>query len=112
MRNKVLVDNAVYGFGQQLSNGIPITPFKEDKTDCEFLCLMRFLVRISTVDDIRAALRDAFSFENISCKEKYDFDIFIGYYDTEECETEQQEDDEWLEKNLPLMRVSSTETNN
>jgi len=50
---------------------------------------MRFLVRISTVDDIRAALRDAFSFENISCKEKYDFDIFIGYYDTEECEAEQ-----------------------
>lgn len=49
---------------------------------------MRFLVRISTVDDLRVALRDAFSFENISCKEKYDFDIFIGYYDTEECELE------------------------
>ena len=73
---------------------------------------MRFLVRICIVDDLRFALRDLFSFEDISCKEKYYFDVFIGYYDTEECELEQQEDDEWLETNLPLLPVSSAETNN
>ena len=33
IKNIILVDNAVYGFGQQLSNGVPITPFKEDKND-------------------------------------------------------------------------------
>jgi len=49
-----------------LSNGVPITPFKEDKTDKEFVSLQRFLVRISLEDDLREALRDAFSFENIS----------------------------------------------
>ena len=37
LKDIILVDNAVYGFEYQLSNGIPITPFKEDKTDWEFL---------------------------------------------------------------------------
>jgi hypothetical protein len=30
MKDMILVDNAVYSFGMQLSNGIPITPFKGD----------------------------------------------------------------------------------
>lgn len=90
MKDIILVDNAVYGFGQQLSNGVPITPFKEDKNDKEFLSLMRFLVRIHREHDLRLALRDAFSFENISCKDKYDFENFIEFYDYEACELEQE----------------------
>lgn len=43
------------------------------------------------------ALRDAFSFENISSKEKYDFERFIDYYDYEACEIEQEQDDEYEE---------------
>lgn len=98
MKDMILVDNAVYGFGQQLSNGVPITPFKEDKNDKEFLSLMRFLVRIHKENDLRLALRDAFSFENISCKEKYDFENFIEFYDYEACEQEQEEDDDYEEQ--------------
>lgn len=98
MKDIILVDNAVYGFGQQLSNGVPITPFKEDKTDKEFVSLQRFLVRISQEDDLREALRDAFSFENISQKDKYDFEKFIHYYDFEDCEEEQEKDDDYDEQ--------------
>jgi len=81
MKNKVLVDNAVYCFGQHLSNGVPITPFKEDKSDREFISLMRFLIRIGSMDDIRVALSDAFSFEDMANKEKYNFSSFIKYYE-------------------------------
>lgn len=36
LKDMLIVDNAVYSFGQQLDNGIPITPFKEDPQDIEF----------------------------------------------------------------------------
>lgn len=39
----VLVDNAVYSFGYQLENGIPIIPFYEDKEDEELLHLSQYL---------------------------------------------------------------------
>ena len=39
----LLVDNAVYSFGEQLDNGIPIKSFMEDTNDKEFLHLMRYL---------------------------------------------------------------------
>lgn len=39
----IIVDNAVFSFGAQLANGIPITPFKEDKEDTEFICLMNYI---------------------------------------------------------------------
>jgi len=39
LSDMVLVDNAVYSFGYQLENGIPIIPFYEDKDDEELLHL-------------------------------------------------------------------------
>lgn len=52
MKNILLVDNAVYCFGLQLSNGIPVMPFKEDKTDREFELLTKLLLRIAAEDDV------------------------------------------------------------
>ena len=49
----IIVDNAVYSFGAQLSNGIPITPFKDDKDDTEFICLMNYLEMLRKYDDMR-----------------------------------------------------------
>lgn len=46
LKDVILVDNAVYSFGAQLNNGIPITPFKDDKDDTEFLSLMNYLEAI------------------------------------------------------------------
>ena len=36
----IIVDNAVYSFGYQLENGIPIIPFYNDKEDVELLHLI------------------------------------------------------------------------
>lgn len=65
LKDMILVDNAVYSFGAQLSNGIPITPFKDDKDDTEFVCLMNYLQNIIDLDDFREANRDAFRMEQV-----------------------------------------------
>jgi len=43
MKDLLIVDNAVYSFGFQLENGIPIIPFYEDKEDEELLHLTQYL---------------------------------------------------------------------
>lgn len=85
LKNMLLVDNAVYSFGVQLSNGIPIIPFKEDKNDKEFVFLIQFLIDYHDEEDLRVPCRDNFYLEEISA---YNFDDFITYYDWEECEAE------------------------
>ena len=97
LKDIILVDNAVYCFGVQLSNGVPMTPFKEDKSDEEFVSLQNFLVRIHDEPDVRVALRHAFGLEDLFSKEKYNFDGFIEYYDIDACEEEQEQDDEYEE---------------
>ena len=42
--NLVLIDNAPYSYYFQLSNGIPILPFYNSKTDMELKSLERFLL--------------------------------------------------------------------
>jgi len=56
----VIVDNAVYSFGRQLENGIPITPFSEDKNDTEFICLKNYLTSLKDVKDFRECNKAAF----------------------------------------------------
>jgi hypothetical protein len=88
LKDMLLVDNAVYSFGMQLSNGIPITPFKEEKDDKEFLFLKRFLFDIKDYDDLREPIRGAFQLDKLIEDERFSFDDFIEYYDYEECEEE------------------------
>jgi CTD small phosphatase-like protein 2 len=57
LKDVMLVDNAVYSFGAQLSNGIPIIPFKDDKDDFEFLSLMSFIKNIHNEYDFRVPLK-------------------------------------------------------
>ena len=61
----ILVDNAVYSFGAQLSNGTPIIPFKDDAEDREFLFLMNYLKLIKDADDLRKVNREAFKMEQV-----------------------------------------------
>jgi CTD small phosphatase-like protein 2 len=86
MKDMILVDNAIYSFGLQLSNGIPIIPFKHDKTDEEFVYLKNFLLEVHHLEDLREPLKASFNFEELSLD--YNFDEFIDYYDYEECEIE------------------------
>jgi len=57
----VIVDNAVYSFGYQLENGIPIIPFYDDKKDEELLHLTQYLECLfRTGGDVREHNRKAF----------------------------------------------------
>ena len=89
LKDLIIVDNAVYSFGAQLANGIPITPFKDDKEDTEFLCLMNYLENIKDLDDMRVANRQAFKMEHIY---KFSNDNYISEYDYELCEKDSDED--------------------
>ena len=60
LKDIVIIDNAVYSFGFQLDNGIPILPFYEDKTDEEMLHLIYYLKCLSQFDDIRDQNKKAF----------------------------------------------------
>lgn len=65
MSDMIIVDNAVYSFGAQLANGIPITPFKDDVEDREFLYLMSYLDLLKDCDDMRELNREAFKMEQV-----------------------------------------------
>jgi len=73
-KDTIIVDNAVYSFGAQLSNGIPITPFKDDKDDREFICLMNYLTAIKDCDDLRVPNKAAFKMEQVY---KFNLDNYI-----------------------------------
>jgi len=49
----IIVDNAVYSFGYQLDNGIPIIPFYEDKNDEELMHLIFYIDCLAKVPDVR-----------------------------------------------------------
>jgi len=89
----ILVDNAIYSFGLQLSNGIPIIPFKTDMSDREFVFLKRFLLDCHNLNDLREPLKASFHFEELF--QAYNFSEFISFYDFEDCELEQFKDEEF-----------------
>jgi CTD small phosphatase-like protein 2 len=60
LKDVVIVDNAVYSFGFQLDNGIPILPFYDDKNDEEMLHLVYYLKCLSQFQDIREQNKKAF----------------------------------------------------
>ena len=90
----LLVDNAVWSFGLQLSNGIPIPSFKEDPEDTEFIHLMSYLDKCAEVEDVREVNKKAFSLQEMF---QQPFDNFVDYYyDLEDCEqlmAEEREND-------------------
>lgn len=43
LKNVVIIDNAVYSFGYQLDNGIPMIPFYDNRSDKELVLLMQYL---------------------------------------------------------------------
>lgn len=69
----IIVDNAVYSFGFQLNNGIPIIPFYDDPTDQELFHLVPFLEILADCDDIRAKNKEAFQLEQMGNEELGEF---------------------------------------
>lgn len=58
----VLIDNALYSFGFQIENGIPIVPFYDNKQDKELLSLKGYLEGLPFVEDLRDFNRKNFKF--------------------------------------------------
>jgi len=53
LKDLVIVDNAMYSFGYQLENGIPIIPFYYHKSDKELKTLVPYLKSLYHVRDVR-----------------------------------------------------------
>ncbi|TPX36333.1 hypothetical protein SmJEL517_g01532 [Synchytrium microbalum] len=60
MMKMVIVDNSPQAFGFQVDNGIPITSWYEDSTDCELKTLLEFLKTIQHVEDVRPRVAETF----------------------------------------------------
>jgi len=60
LKDVVIVDNAVYSFGYQLENGIPIIPFYFNKKDQELKSLLSFLKSFYFAKDVRDVNRKTF----------------------------------------------------
>jgi len=65
----IIIDNAVYSFGYQLSNGIPIIPFYDSHTtnvnDEELVHLVYYFNCIVESEDVRVQNRRAFQLEEL-----------------------------------------------
>lgn len=62
----IIVDNAVYSFGYQLDNGIPIIPYYDDKAhDEELMHLIYYFNCIYASPDIRVQNRKAFQLKDL-----------------------------------------------
>lgn len=69
----IIVDNAVYSFGFQLNNGIPIIPFYDDPSDEELFHLVPFLEILACWSDIREKNKEAFQLEQMGKDELGEF---------------------------------------
>lgn len=63
----VLIDNSVYSFAYQLSNGVPIVPFyREPPKDEEMLHLIYYLSCLAQVPDVRVQNMQAFELHKLA----------------------------------------------
>lgn len=93
----ILVDNAVYSFGFQLDNGIPIFPYIQGKDDKQLLYLKEYLELIVDKDTIKD-LRKTFKMTELY---KYDIDSFLEHYENDD-DSEEANDilDEMVKNNI------------
>lgn len=65
LKDLIIVDNAVYSFGYQLDNGIPIIPFYDDKSDEELMHLIFYINCLANCQDVREQNRKAFQLKDL-----------------------------------------------
>jgi len=65
LKDIVLIDNAAYSYAHQISNGVPIIPFYDNKKDTEFKELTKFLMTLLDKNDVRPYLTNYFKFFEI-----------------------------------------------
>jgi CTD small phosphatase-like protein 2 len=63
MEDMILVDNALYSYGLQLANGVPIIPFYNCKEDAELLILSEYLMSLRDEPDVREINNSVFRYD-------------------------------------------------
>ena len=78
MNELLIIDNSLYSFANQLSNGILISSFYNDKNDCELLNLYHYLLKLhsANVEDIRIPNESVFNFEKIKNQIENEWEFF------------------------------------
>jgi len=62
----IIVDNFAYAYCLQQDNGIPILPYYAQEEDFELFGLAEFLIKLSTVKDVREIVKQQFYNETIN----------------------------------------------
>lgn len=88
LKDIILVDNAVYSFGFQLDNGIPIFPYIKGKDDKQLLYLKEYLKSIAG-KEIIPDLKKTFQMSNLY---QMDIDKFLDYYEEDDGSEEDAND--------------------
>ena len=66
LKDIILLDNSIYSFSAQISNGILVNSFFNDKNDIELLNVLGYLLNfLLKADDIRTINEQFFNFEKI-----------------------------------------------
>ena len=101
LKDLVIVDNAVYSFGFQLDNGIPIIPYYEDAKDEELLHLVYYINCLASFEDVREQNRKAFQLRELDSSQ---LDAYLeqsveeggheGTYSEDEEDYQQYEEEE------------------
>ena len=76
MSDIILVDNAVYSFGFQLDNGIPIFPYIQGKDDKQLLYLKEYL-QVINKNNVIKDLKKTFKMKELY---ESDIDSFLDFY--------------------------------
>jgi CTD small phosphatase-like protein 2 len=63
LKDIILVDNSCFSFSNNLSNGVPIIPYYNDKNDKELKLIVPFLKHLVDIDDVRVALKKTFKYK-------------------------------------------------
>jgi CTD small phosphatase-like protein 2 len=78
LRDVVIVDNAVYSFGFQLENGIPIIPYYNNREgDEELLHLINYISTLAHFHDMRTQNAKAFQLREL---ENADITDYLEYF--------------------------------
>lgn len=95
----VIVDNAVYSFGFQLDNGIPIIPFYNNKEDEELLHLINYISTLSYFNDLREQNAKAFQLKELENADITDYlEYFFGDKKNEQDDNTNQEDKQFSQE--------------